>query len=83
MKIPAGKKYSVDVRRIRGGGHPYIVRVYRNGLFCRCPLTNDWFLNEQQANEFAESAAAELSSGGDINTIRQRPPGWRFKRPPH
>jgi hypothetical protein len=83
MKIPAGKKFTVEVQQIQGGGHPFVVRVRRRGLLCRCPVSTDWFLNEQQAKEFAASAAEDLANGQSADTLRQRPPGWHLKRPLH
>lgn len=44
-------------------------------------LTSDWFLDAEQAKRFAESLAAELRSGGSLDAVRKRPPGWTLHRP--
>jgi len=61
MRIPAGRKYLVEITSPRGLGAGQIVRVYHKLLFFRRRLSSDWFLDPEQAERFARKTAAELT----------------------
>jgi hypothetical protein len=82
MRIPAGRKYIVEISAPRGLGSGSIVRVYRKFPIFRRLISSDWFLDGNQAERFAREIAGNLLDGNDgIATLKARSPGWTLHRP--
>ncbi len=81
MKISAGDRYVIEVEQAKKLGSAWTVRVSRRVLFLKRPVSSDWFLNEEQAMQFAREAAEEIRSGS--NLLEGRRPGWRLHEPAH
>ena len=81
MKISAGDAYVIEVEQGKKLGSAWTVRVYRKVLFLKRRLSSDWFLNEEQAMQFAREAAEEVTNGAGL--IQERRPGWRLHEPAH
>ena len=82
MILPAGKGISVEYARGENAGMPWIVRAYEKKFLFRKLISSDWFLDPDQARRFAETLAADLSTGASFDEIRGRKPGWTLHRPP-
>jgi hypothetical protein len=81
-KYTTANGYTVEIEQIKGLGAPWIVRAYRNIAFLQRKLSSDWFLNEQQAQTFAEQLVRDLESQqSSVEHIRSRRPGWTLYRP--
>jgi hypothetical protein len=80
MRIPAGKGFTIAIEQIKGSGYPRVVRLYKRGLFGRRLVSSDWFLNPDQARNFADQLAVDLRSSSGLANIRSRAPGWTLKR---
>ncbi len=74
MTIVAGK-YTIENERIARKGAIWNVRVYKKGLLKRL-VSSDWFLDEQQANEYAQWLADELKKNSTVDFLSKRKPGW-------
>ncbi len=81
MKIPAGDGYVIEVEQAKKLGSAWTVRVYRKVLFLKRQLSSDWFLNEEQAMQYAREAAEEIRNGTAL--LEERRPGWRLRQPAH
>lgn len=81
MPSETPSRYTIDVLRVAGAGSPWIVRVYKRILIFKRRISSDWFLDEAQARKFAREVGATLSGNGTAAVLRQREPGWTFKRP--
>jgi hypothetical protein len=81
MDTPAQNGYAVEIQSIQGLGTTWIVRVYRKILFFRKLVSSDWFLDEPQAERYASQLREELAQGKGIRLLRDRNPGWVFRRP--
>jgi hypothetical protein len=77
-----GNGYSIEIGQIKGGGAPWIVRVYEKRLFFRKPLSSDWFLDEHQARRFADQLKSALANPDSVIMLRERKPGWTLRQPP-
>lgn len=79
MALSVGK-YSIKVEQIVEKGMIWNVRVYKNGLFKRC-VSSDWFLDERQANAFAQQLEERIRSDSNFDSLKNRKPGWTLVRP--
>ena len=76
MITPAGSNHYVELLQTRNTGAAWVVRVFKKVLFFRKVVSSDWFLDQQQAKEFAESLAHELHTNNSTDHIISRAPGW-------
>ncbi|MER3523837.1 MAG: hypothetical protein C4326_07150 [Ignavibacteria bacterium] len=76
MTIAQNKHYTVVLDQPEGIGTAWVVRVYKKGLLFKKLISSDWFLDEDQARQFAESVVQSLQNGTDINALKNRKPGW-------
>ncbi|HEX9006291.1 MAG TPA: hypothetical protein VF889_03280 [Bacteroidota bacterium] len=81
MKISSGDGYVIEVEQEKKLGSAWTVRAYRKVLFFKRLVSSDWFLNEEQAMEYAREAAEELRTGSKL--LAERRPGWRLHEPTH
>ena len=81
MRIPAGNGYVVEVDQAPGLGSAWTVRVFRKSFLRKHLVSSDWFLNAEQARQFAREAAGELESKGAAGFLEERKPGWTLHRP--
>ncbi len=79
MKISAGDPYVIEVEQADKLGSAWTVRVYRKVLFFKRRVSSDWFLDEDQAVQYARDAAQEIRTGSRL--LEERKPGWRLRQP--
>jgi hypothetical protein len=73
----------VDVSPGDHGGSAWIVRVYRKAFLGKKLVSSDWFLDEQQARQFAEDLKRDIDPSAAVRHLKSRPPGWKLHRPLH
>jgi hypothetical protein len=73
--------YRVEVLRIDGLGSNWIVRVSKKFLFWRRRVSSDWFLDEAQAERFAQQLRKDLVLEEGLENLKERRPGWTLHRP--
>ena len=83
MADPSKHNYTVELSKSDHGGSAWLVRVYRKGFLGKKLVSSDWFLDEQQARQFADRLRNELGSPSAIQNVRSRRPGWTLHRPSH
>lgn len=66
----------MELQQPDGIGAAWVVRVHKKALPFRKVISSDWFLDEEQARQFAERVAHELKNGADPNALKSRKPGW-------
>jgi hypothetical protein len=71
----------VELTQNPNAGTAWSVRVYRKMLFFKRRVSSDWFLDEDQARQFAENVVEELRQNSTLEKLRGRNPGWTFRRP--
>ena len=81
MDVPTDSHFRVKLTQVDGLGSPWIVRVYKKGILFKKLVSSDWFLDGEQAKQFAGQAAAELSKGDAYTNLADRAPGWTLHRP--
>jgi len=83
MNFPAANGYVVELTQVPHTGTPWIVRVYKKKILFKKLISSDWFLNEEQAKQFAEQLRRELGESGTSTLIKERTPGWTLRRSLH
>jgi hypothetical protein len=73
--------YTIDLQQRSDIGCVWTVRCYKKLLGFKRLVSSDWFLNREQADQFAAQLAGELEQGSDF--LRKRRPGWVLRRPAH
>ena len=76
MRTNVGNNLIIDLIQVPERGTPWQVRVYKKFLGFKRTVSNDWFLDEGQAREFAGQLARELTANGPLTALKQRKPGW-------
>lgn len=71
--------FTIAIEQNPAIGTPWVVRTYKRVLGFRRLVSSDWFLDGEQARQFAEQLAGELERGSEH--IRNRKPGWTLHRP--
>jgi hypothetical protein len=83
MTIPSPKNYSITVEQTPDTGSAWLVRVHRKRFLWKKLVSSDWFLDPDQAREFAEQLASDLNGDGGMRNLKSRKPGWVLHRVPH
>jgi hypothetical protein len=76
MTVARTKHYTIEVLDKAWGGYSWVVRVYRERLFWKEVVMSDWFLDREQALEYANKVVHLLDSTGNLEKIKSRSPGW-------
>jgi hypothetical protein len=79
MAVTVGN-YTISVEQVVEKGMIWNVCVHKKGLFKRCN-SSDWFLDERQANTFAKSLEERIRSDSNLDSLKNRKPGWTLVRP--
>jgi hypothetical protein len=74
--------YTIEIRQVKGLGAPWIVRVFKKRFPFRKVISSDWFLNQQQAERFAEELRTGPMDANAANEVAGRAPGWTLHRAP-
>jgi hypothetical protein len=73
--------YTITIKQRSDIGSLWTVRTTRRVFGFRFKISSDWFLDQQQAEQFAGQLAVELERGSDL--IKKRRPGWVLRRAAH
>jgi hypothetical protein len=83
MTIPAGRSFVIALEEPYGLGSNWTVRTYRKRILRNKLISSDWFLDGEQAKQFAAQLARELTNDGQSEALAARNPGWTLHRPKH
>jgi hypothetical protein len=83
MKIPAPKNYEITLEQTVEKAPAWFVRVYRKRFLFKRLVSSDWFLDPEQAKQFAEQLANDLNGESGLQNLKDRKPGWVLHRPLH
>ena len=72
--------FIIETEEIARKGKVWNVRVYKKGLWKRL-VSSDWFLDEQQATDFAQQTSTMLNNNSGADLMRNRKPGWTLTPP--
>ncbi len=80
MTIPAPDNYQITVEQTADTGPAWLVRVYKKRFLSRKRISSDWFLDPDQAKEFADQVAIDLNGDSGYQNLKVRKPGWDLHR---
>ncbi len=80
MTISSGP-YTIKLEDSTQRGKTWVVRLYKRVLFFKKRISSDWFLDEQQARDFATQLAEQVKVSAGIENAANRKPGWTLIRP--
>jgi hypothetical protein len=81
MRTTVGR-YIIDLTNDPARGSVWTVHLSKRAFPFRRRVSSDWFLDEQQARQFAEQLAERLKSDSSLEEIRKRKPGWTLVQVP-
>jgi len=73
-------KFSITVGQGPGTGSPWIVKVHRKMFFGKRRVSSDWFLSQEQAEQFGRDIVKSLQRDGNLVELKTRHPGWTLRR---
>jgi len=76
MVISSANRYTVEISDTPQNGSAWIVRVYQKRLLWKRVVMSDWFLNKEQAAEYAQYLSNKLKTSGGLGQMINRKPGW-------
>jgi hypothetical protein len=82
MTIAAGN-FIITIEEIKQLGKAWVVRVSRKRLLGGKRISSDWFLDEEQAQNFARELEGKLKGSNESGFIKDRKPGWTLVQPAH
>ncbi len=82
MTSSSNNGYTIEISQIKGSGANWIVRFYKKRFPFRKLISSDWFLDQQQAQLFAEELRSEPMDTRTANDVKHRAPGWTLHRAP-